>query len=742
MDDLLRRGKPWTDLFTAWYASRKPPEQDLARWRALVLHHETKSDSTFRITKAQHSLWNGLVKADFFEECSHLRAWLEEERQAAEAALDKELGTASWWGRRDREKQVAERTRTNMTRSLAAAQMDEKNRADGGTDHDLAAGTLVYLNAYMAGYTRKVKPRFMSFYQKLSDAAEGAKGDGIGAALERLGESHMELVAAEAALRRAVLGEVREEVLDAWGAYAHATTKEAAAMVEACAAFLSWAAEDAYKKIHKNFGTVHPELVTAEVVLQGALLVMNLTVQALVVAATGPAAPAFLPVAATTGAVLQAVVRAAIAALNKLVSCLNAKDPETIRRMIVGDFSASKPRRALEKASNTVAWGALLANPGMEAIATTIGGTAGGTVGKAVPFVGQVMFAVDLGFQVEELANPREFVKGDEREREALLEMVNTAFGGTDASAQDPDITILGVFDPVTKSVRVRVNGMEGVITHGRFVPDDVEPAGAEGALKAWARGGGAFVNGVDGFTARDTVMGPVGSFRVEWEGEPVTPENVTAAVTCTGWAANDGGVFQCVANATSHNELGRAEWRIDFDVTPEGRGMFRGEDIRSLVACLADDEEISVHAHQREDIDLLLEWCTPDLLKDLFDTIPWALDVPRQHFGIVNGCLTSHEGAELTDFHWLGLRLPDLYHLKQLLDTHSLPGNIDLELLEVLAADYPLSGWQAPLASYVRAKRDTSLLPDLIDQGCERFLRLVESDADLLPDPVWSPAD
>lgn len=728
LDELLRWGKPWIELFSAWYARQSGKDDpDVQAWFPVAEHYVSKTRGRVQIKEKRFETWNDLVKKEFFNECGELRAWLEEARakakedleeearKAAEArkalaeklknapdartrreakkaleALDNEPGS-SWWESSAREKKLAAKTREVMAGAIARERAVEENTAKGGNDQDLTPETLTFLDAYLISYKRSVYPELRVFYQRLDGAAKAVEDAKFKAAYARVGNSIMSLSTAESRLRHAIdcarnpgVGaqpvseeireanaepdagpqitfplwipqDVRAEVLDAWEGYAQALAKLTNAQVAAAGSFLRWAEDDTRKKIQKNFATEHPGWVKMELAVQSALLVTSTTLQVL---SLTPLAPAVGP-AAIALVLAQAAVRAGIAGLNKVKSIQDSKDPEVLRRLIGTEITASENRK-LRKTAESAAWATALTTPTLDAVAASVTGVAGATIAKVVPLVGQAVYAADLALQAKALHDPGEFVKGEDYE--ALQGMTEEAFRERNTEIPSAAVEFLNRRDDDAPGAqRVKINGVEGILSNGHFAPDNLGEILFAQALTKWSEGGSgpefATITTTGGpVPVEKTVLGTVERFAVHVE------TVASSSSTDRGWV--------CTAVASGidpHFTWATAEWDITFLLTPEGRGIFNQATFRSLTLQSPDVQQSSITTRQVEIAQDLLSQCAPDEGEKLMAAIEWALGVPiEQKFTVEQGRLIYEDGMASCEFAELLKDVTDVLSLKE----------------------------------------------------------------------------
>ncbi|MFF0219082.1 hypothetical protein [Streptomyces vinaceus] len=748
--DLLKKGRPWTDLFVAWYRyTDQTGWADAALWTKLVKSHaQTGSlQKSLRVVKdaaPRMNAWNGLVGRGFFNACGDLRLWLEAEHERARRDLEKEEGPVSWWHSGAREKAVRQRMRTNMAGAVAEKRLEQlKKKVRADSAEQKLALRLVEMEKVMVGCTRTLKPRFAELcrhFAQVVKTQEPQVPDELVRLRQRLGEAHGQLVSAEAYLRdicrylredlrgqvqpdvagqpKAAAGEVRavtwrpekpeEELLKAWEQYTRAYAELPVAMRANCEGIVRWAAADTAKKIKENFGTVHPHVEAAQLFIHFSVVVLGtaLDVLALAAVAVGPQATAAI---ATARYALQAGLEGIEALTVDRIAAADARDRDVVLEHAARTYVETETAEVAERFAAVVNAVHQPIAPALEWMAEADAANGQGLV-KGVPVVGQLWRLGGLLVRLEKVANPRQLKDDiDADERKALLEALQHAFADRIASQEPVEVEVLKVTD--AGEAELKVNGTPGVLANGRFHAAD-RAAAFEETLRQWPRRGRARDNDFDpdnisvlgGFVVDGRDFERV-RFVLQVDGGPVTSKNLASAVRSEG----EGGLgFLCRGYASSTLGMGpevvTSRWHIAFRLGYEGEVVSldpASTELDWLLLRAPGDTASAIAVYTKADVAKLLGSFNRTLTpSEFFPLLPWVLGVPPQHFVLHEGVLLDGGGNVLMsadDLTFLVAQLPAVEELRDRLDSGRLD---DIQSVNVTASFFGCSfgGWKAPL--------------------------------------------
>ncbi|MFE3760603.1 hypothetical protein ACFXPI_02395 [Streptomyces sp. NPDC059104] len=714
--DLLKHGKPWTDLFNRWYAHAYPgmKQADLTLWLRLDRGyartgslHKTLADLPAARTRLE--AWNLLIGLSFFEECGKVRAWLEEEKRRAREELEAERGPGSWLRAGVPESKVRARQRHNAALAIAGAQSREWEEA-AAADPGMTEKTLCQMEAVLTAYTRVVKPRFIELYEMHA----GGAANGPASAMAVLADAYTGLGSAEARLRAACTGlrrrpgpagrTAQDELLAAWVEYTRAGTALGTALVDFSRETVRWAAADTSAKIRGNFASVHPRVAGAQLTVSLAVTVLSALIQSF-----GLMAVAVSPV----------ITAAAVSAASLLTVALNVIERLTVAKIAEADArhrdvvtehvgreyrvppSGEKARRVATEAGYAATTAGPAVVPALQ-WANVSGGTSLGGASAFIPFAGPVLRLGTLAVTFDELANPR--VLTDTRHREALLKLLERAYSELAATAPSVEVKVLHV-DPADGAAQVMVNGSRGVLKEGRFHPDDRTGA-LRGVLRNWSRATGD-VN--PGLPVPAGEYPGVRRFTLLSGGAPATPSNVLDGIL--SHREEPGSGFRCTATASGFGPgSGADSWLVSFFLTYEGEARIHEAEFQWLTLHAQDREKLSVTACGMRDALSLLELKRDDPRLENLLAVQEALALPAGPLTVEGGMLLDSSGRQITALEELGRLCHDVHVFnettRQLEDgTPVVLGDLGLPtpLMEALVT------WAEPLARF----EDLHRLPD-----------------------------
>ncbi|MET8753246.1 hypothetical protein ABZW32_24595 [Streptomyces sp. NPDC004667] len=660
--DLLRHGKPWTDLFNRWYAHAHPAKSraDLALWLQLGQGYARTGSLRKTLTALPAAgkrleSWNLLIGLSFFEECGKVRAWLEEEKRRARAELEAERGSGSWFRGGVPEEKVRARQRSNAALAISKAQTREWEAA-AAADPGMTEKTLCQMEAVLTAHTRVVKPKFIELYEI---HAKGA-GSGPTAGMAVLSEAYTRLGGAEARLRAACTGlrgrpgpagrtAAQDELLAAWVQYTRAGTALGAALTDFSREAVRWAAEDTSAKIRANFASVHPRVAGAQLAIGLAVTVLSALIQSfgLLAVAVSPAITAAAVSAASTLTVaLNLIERLTIAK----IADADAAHREVVTEHIGREYRVPPSGESAGKVAAEASYTATTAGPAVAPAlqwANTSSGTSLEGAAPFIPFAGPVLRLGSLAVKFDELANPR--VLTDTRDREALLRLLERARSELGATAESVEVRVLHV-NPADGEAQVVVNGRRGTLKDGRFHPDDRRDA-LRGVLRNWSR---ATRDVNPGLPAPAGDYPGVRRFTLLSGGAPATPSNVLDGIH--SYREERGRGFTCSAAASGFGPgSGADRWDVTFFLSYEGEAELRDAGFQTLTLYAQDRQRLSVTSYGMEDARRLLELKRDDPGLEQLLAVQETLGVPAGAFTVEDGILLDPSGRQLTPMDELG---------------------------------------------------------------------------------------
>ncbi|MFF4369419.1 hypothetical protein [Streptomyces sp. NPDC001594] len=759
--DLLKKGKPWTDLFWRWYTQTHRNEtEDLHLWFKLVRSHEETGSlqkTLAAVPEAARRMgrWKRLIAVDFFGACHEVRMWMEVERKQARQELERERGTVAWYQRGVSDADVRKRLRTNLGKAVAKARSEEWEQACHGAP-GLTGRTVAQMEAVLTAFTRTVKPQFMALYQHYGTRAES----GPGTARQYLADAHSRVAGAEAWLREAgqrvrdpesvtrAQGDrttAEENLIAAWVDYTRACEEMGTALLDASQAVVDWAVEDTVKKIQANFGTVHPEIAWAQLGIRSAVTVLNALLQCFALASVG--APPLAGAALTVSAGLTVALKYIEELTVYKIAQVDAESPAMVRRHLGADYrqsSGAKTVAAVASRSKDIVGdvGTVLTSGLRWASKAT--DSPAGAAALAVPGVGTLGQFGKIGEQATELLTPGELTHG--YDRTALLAMLDRAQDHLNApGAAEPQVQV-HEFDPATGQAKITVNGVYGILENGRFRPADDGRESLEAVLHNWARSTKDINPRLDVDEIDLDGLGPVTSFVIQHDGQAATPATVASAIT---WHEEEPGRgFKCRAHAMAlpcFPAERAAVWEITFFVTYEGKAKFLRDaepQIQWLGLTARSDPGTKVFVHTRDEVRALAYIQEKDPALDSLRMVRSLRRLPG-HFILDGETLRDADGTTVMELALLYQLCDGLEAAQRLLEEleWGQPPDIEQVTLPGQLTTFLLGDWYKPLEYYRRLRAiENEIDRWLTFEGfCERtrsspldhvrFLRFVQAD-------------
>ncbi|MEV6683442.1 hypothetical protein AB0N09_42335 [Streptomyces erythrochromogenes] len=724
-----RKNNDWTGLFARWHASVNDPGPDeMAHWKNLVDCYEASErfrwSSIFNEAQEKAKVhadliakWDGLIRTQFQEACDEICKLLEKAKIASQETAKKAREGSP--GRHTPVKPTQEMINHQADMDIARLRSTEWERAGNGpATQEMTLRSPARMEAALIAFNRMVKPKFADLYTHY--CRDELKGSG---AVERLDSAHEELCGAETLLHDACLKlrnlltdpktksvlphdqvnqvslkKADEEALAAWVEYSKACTDLGKSMFEANADFVVWASQDTEQKLRENYGTAHPK---TKIVLDG--LGLSVTVLTAMAQCLGLASgPAVLTVTAALRLMVKQTKELAINSYAHNQSLDMKVILEHLGRKYPEDPTHEKATAVAERISSVTAQVAEITTPAMYLVGdpagvnVPAGNVLAGASEQLAHFgehVGEI--AVDL----QQLLHPD--LLTDTADREELLAALKLA-GKNLASATPTGTVDVLDFDSRTGIARVAVNGEEGTLRDGRFVPDNRRGT-MEECMRNWARSFRGVTPGLrtrSGFTFAGK---PLKTLVLQKPDGTAAHDSSDIHSTVHTFKELDHERFHCWANASSgmSTKKGKDFWEVEFTVNPEGEVEFVSANFQWYLRYEEQAPHIGIFAYTEKDVATLRDVCGEAMV--VFDDDGNAKDGALSFLPSLQSLMKFPDGHLTLDRDWLW----DSNNQK-IIPANFLPqlgSDVILNLIEARddleSGVYALICWNEPVAEY-----------------------------------------